>query len=203
MSQFKLRTHYPIYNEQGEPVKTLFELYTDTPSNMIQVYIPGLHRITDPSQEKEYIEKCMKVFHAEYFAEIEFRETTKKVEVINSTLAQTKIEDQRRDSFIDAMVMQTVMSGSIVYGVVYKKLAELMPKATVGTTYDPGDIVVIEDPEYKEVNGEGKLIFVQFNKTFTYNGEPVRDFVKNGRFEIDGIGAAYRLSDNIGMNNAQ
>lgn len=197
MSQFKLRTHYPIYNEQGEPVKTLFELYTDTPSNMIQVYLPGLHRITDPSQEKEYIEKCMKAFHAEYFAEIEFKETTKQVSVINSTIANINVADKRRDDFIDAMVMHTIMSGSIVYGVVYKKLAGLLPKVEVGKTYQANEIVVIEDPTHVETQGEGKLVFVQFNKEFTYNGEPVADFVTRGRLEMNGVGAAYPLSSGM------
>lgn len=197
MSQFKLRTHYPIYNEQGEPVKTLFELYTDTPSNMIQVYLPGLHRITDPSQEKEYIEKCMKAFHAEYFAEIEFKDTTKKVEVLNASFEHEKVEGKRRDELIEAIIMQTVMSGNIVYGVVYKKLAGLLPKAEVGKTYQANEIVVIEDPTHIETQGEGKLVFVQFNKEFTYNGEPVADFVTRGRLEMNGVGAAYPLSSGM------
>lgn len=197
MSQFKLRTHYPIYNEQGEPVKTLFELYTDTPSNMIQVYLPGLHRITDPSQEKEYIEKCMKAFHAEYFAEIEFKDTTKKVEVLNASFEHEKVEGKRRDELIEAIIMQTVMSGNIVYGVVYKKLAGLLPKAEVGKTYQANEIVVIEDPTHVETQGEGKLVFVQFNKEFTYNGEPVADFVTRGRLETNGVGAAYPLSSGM------
>lgn len=197
MSQFKLRTHYPIYNEQGEPVKTLFELYTDIPSNMIQVYLPGLHRITDPSQEKEYIEKCMKAFHAEYFAEIEFKDTTNKVEVLNTAFEHEKVEGKRRDELIEAIIMQTVMSGNIVYGVVYKKLSGLLPKAEVGKTYQANEIVVIEDPTHVETQGEGKLVFVQFNKEFTYNGEPVADFVTRGRLEMNGVGVAYPLSSGM------
>ena len=70
-----------------------------------------------------------------------------------------------------------------VYGVVYKKLAGLLEKAQVGKTYQANDIVVIEDPNHQEINGEGKLVFVQFNKEFTYNGEPVSDFVTKGRLE--------------------
>nr|DAM95158.1 MAG TPA: Neurotoxin magi-4, toxin, sodium channel inhibitor [Caudoviricetes sp.] len=37
MSQFKLRTHYPIYNEQGEVESTLFELFTETPNNYVTI----------------------------------------------------------------------------------------------------------------------------------------------------------------------
>lgn len=196
MSQFKIRTNYPLYNENGEVENTLFELYTDSPSNLIQVKLPGRH-VVDSNNEQKYIDECMKAFHAEYFAEIEFKETTKQVGVINSTIANIKVEDKRRDDFIDAMVMHTIMSGSIVYGVVYKKLAGLLPKAEVGNTYQANEIVVIEDPTHVETQGEGKLVFVQFNKEFTYNGEPVADFVTRGRLEMNGVGAAYPLSSGM------
>ena len=54
------------------------------------------------------------------------------------------------------------------------------------------DLIAIEDPAHVEVDGEGKRILVQLNKEFTYNGEPVSDFVRNGRLEMDGIGAAWK-----------
>lgn len=194
MSSFKIRTSYHIYDGNGNVEKTLFELYTETPTNLITVYLPGKHTINNASDESEYVKKCLLAFHKEYFSEIEFKETTKKVDELNETVEQKKFEDQRRDDFIDAMVMHTIMSGNIVYGVVYKKLAGLLYKAQVGKTYQANDIVVIEDPNHQEINGEGKLVFVQFNKEFTYNGEPLSDFVTKGRLEMDGVGAAYPLT---------
>ena len=194
MSSFKIRTHYHIYDGNGNVEKTLFELYTETPTNLITVYLPGKHTINNASDEADYVRKCLFAFHKEYFAEIEFKETTKKVDELSTEVEQKKLEDQRRDDFIYAMVLHTIMSGSIVYGVVYRKLAGLLDKAQVGKTYKSNDIVVIEDPNHQEINDEGKLVFVQFNKEFTYNGEPVSDFVKNGRLEMDGVGAAYPLT---------
>lgn len=194
MSNFKIRTSYHIYDGEGNVKNTLFELYTDRPTNLITVYLPGKHVVNDVHDESEYVKKCLMAFHKEYFSEIEFKETTKKVDELSTEVEQKKLEDQRRDDFIYAMVLHTIMSGSIVYGVVYRKLAGLLDKAQVGKTYKPNDIVVIEDPNHQEINDEGKLVFVQFNKEFTYNGEPVSDFVKNGRLEIDGVGAAYPLT---------
>lgn len=194
MSSFKIRNSYHIYDGNGTVEKTLFELYTETPTNLITVYLPGKHTINTASDEAEYVKKCLLAFHKEYFSEIEFKETTKQVDKLNEEIEQKKVEDQRRDDFINAMVMHTIMSGNIVYGVVYKKLAGLLEKAQVGKTYQANDIVVIEDPNHQEINGEGKLVFVQFNKEFTYNGEPVSDFVKNGSLEINGVGVAYPLT---------
>lgn len=194
MSSFKIRNSYHIYDGNGNVEKTLFELYTESPTNLITVYLPGKHDINNASDEADYIRKCLLAFHKEYFSEIEFKETTKKVDALNETIEQKEIEDRRRDDFIYAMVLHTIMSGSIVYGVVYRKLAGLLEKAQVGKTYHPNDIVVIEDPNHQEINDEGKLVFVQFNKEFTYNGEPVSDFVTKGRLEMDGIGVAYPLT---------
>nr|DAD62529.1 MAG TPA: Protein of unknown function (DUF1366) [Caudoviricetes sp.] len=194
MSNFKIRTSYHIYDSEGNVQKTLFELYTESPTNLITVYLPGKHVVNDAHDESEYVKKCLLAFHKEYFPEIEFKETTKKVDELSTEVEQKKLEDQRRDDFIYAMVLHTIMSGSIVYGVVYRKLAGLLDKAQVGKTYKPNDIVVIEDPNHQEINDEGKLVFVQFNKEFTYNGEPVSDFVKNGSLELNGVGVAYPLT---------
>ena len=54
------------------------------------------------------------------------------------------------------------------------------------------DLIAIEDPTHVEVDGEGKRILIQLNKEFTYNGEPVSDFARNGRLELDGTGAAWK-----------
>lgn len=194
MSSFKIRTSYHIYDGNGNVEKTLFELYTESPTNLITVYLLGKHTINNASDEAEYVKKCLLAFHKEYFPEIEFKETTKQVDKLNEEIEQKKVEDQRRDDFINAMVMHTIMSGNIVYGVVYKKLAGLLEKVQVGKTYQANDIVVIEDPNHQEINGEGTLVFVQFNKEFTYNGEPVSDFVTKGRLELDGVGVAYPLT---------
>ena len=196
MSRFRIRSSYPVYNANGVVEKTMFELYTDSPTNILTIHLEGLHNV-DSTNEQDYVKKCLVAWHKEYFAEIEFTETTKKVDELDKVMERTQQEDKHRDDFIDAMVMHTIMSGSIVYGVVYKKLAGLLPKAEVGKTYQANEIVVIEDPTHVETQGEGKLVFVQFNKEFTYNGEPVADFVTRGRLEMNGVGAAYLLSSGL------
>lgn len=196
MSRFRIRSSYPVYNANGVVEKTMFELYTDSPTNILTIHLEGLHNV-DSTNEQDYVKKCLMAWHKEYFAEIEFTETTKKVDELDKVMERTQQEDKRRDDFIDAMVMHTIMSGSIVYGVVYKKLAGLLPKAEVGKTYQANEIIVIEDPTHVETQGEGKLVFVQFNKEFTYNGEPVADFVTKGRLEMNGVGVAYPLSSGL------
>ena len=108
-------------------------------------------------------------------------------------IKQTEENAKVNQKVIHVLVLNSVMSKNIEFGTTYKELIELIPLAEVGKTYLPHDLITIEDPEYAEVNGEGKRILVQLNKEFTYNGEPVRAFVTNGSLEQNGTGVAWKF----------
>ena len=101
-------------------------------------------------------------------------------------------ETDRYGKIIHAVVLNAVAGKTIAYGTIYKELVELIPLAEVGKHYMAHDLITIEDPAHVEVNGEGKRVLVQLNREFTYNGEPVSDFARNGRLELDGTGAAWK-----------
>lgn len=101
-------------------------------------------------------------------------------------------ETDRYGKIIHAVVLNAVAGKTIAYGTNYKELVELIPLAEVGKRYLAHDLITIEDPAHVEVDGEGKRILVQLNREFTYNGEPVSDFARNGRLEMDGTGAAWK-----------
>ena len=98
----------------------------------------------------------------------------------------------RINKVVRVMAQDSIMGEKVSYGTTYKEMVELFPLAEVGKHYMPHDLITIEDPAHVEVDGEGKRILVQLNKEFTYNGEPVIDFVRNGRLEMDGTGAAWK-----------
>ena len=134
------------------------------------------------------------------------QETQAKLEQNEQKLAQTEAkqtatdeavkhnqaETDRYGKIIHAVVLNAVAGKTIAYGTNYKELVELIPLAEVGKRYMAHDLITIEDPAHVEVDGEGKRILVQLNKEFTYNGEPVSDFARNGRLELDGTGAAWK-----------
>lgn len=115
-----------------------------------------------------------------------------KITVTDQAVQHNREETDRYGKIIHAVVLNAVASKSIAYGTSYKELVELIPLAEVGKAYHAHDLVAIEDPNHIEVDGEGKRVLVQFNKEFTYNGEPVSDFARNGRLELDGTGAAWK-----------
>ena len=139
-------------------------------------------------------------------AQAKLQETQAKLEQAEQKLAQSEAkqtatdeavkhnqaETDRYGKIIHAVVLNAVAGKTIAYGTNYKELVELIPLAEIGKRYMPHDLITIEDPAHVEVDGEGKRILVQLNKEFTYNGEPVSDFARNGRLEMDGTGAAWK-----------
>ena len=139
-------------------------------------------------------------------AQAKLQETQAKLEQAEQKLAQSEAkqtatdeavkhnqaETDRYGKIIHAVVLNAVAGKTIAYGTNYKELVELIPLAEFGKHYMAHDLITIEDPAHVEVDGEGKRILVQLNKEFTYNGEPVSDFARNGRLEMDGTGAAWK-----------
>ena len=120
-------------------------------------------------------------------AQTEIRQTA-----TDEAVKHNQAETDRYGKIIHAVVLNAVAGKTIAYGTIYKELVELIPLAEVGKRYLAHDLITIEDPAHVEVDGEGKRILVQLNKEFTYNGEPVSDFARNGRLERDGYGAAWK-----------
>lgn len=139
-------------------------------------------------------------------AQVKLEETHVKLEQAEQKLAQAEVKQTATDQAVKhnqeetdrygkishALVLALVTGKVIPYGTTYKILADLIPTAEIGKRYMANDLIAIEDPAHVEVDGEGKRILVQLNKEFTYNGEPVSDFARNGRLELDGTGAAWK-----------
>ena len=125
-------------------------------------------------------------------AEQKLAETEAKQTATVQTVQKNKEEADRFGKISHALVLALVTGRVIPYGTTYKILADLIPTAEIGKRYMANDLIAIEDPAHVEVDGEGKRILVQLNKEFTYNGEPVSDFARNGRLEMDGTGAAWK-----------
>ncbi len=119
-------------------------------------------------------------------------QTEAKQTATDQEVKHNKAETDRYGKIIHAVVLNAVAGKTIAYGTNYKELVELIPLAEIGKHYLAHDLITIEDPTHVEVDGEGKRILVQLNKEFTYNGEPVSDFARNGRLEMDGTGAAWK-----------
>lgn len=125
-------------------------------------------------------------------ATLELAEAKAKQTATDEAVKHNQAETDRYGKIIHAVVLNAVAGKTIAYGTNYKELVELIPLAEIGKRYLAHDLITLEDPAHVEVDGEGKRILVQLNKEFTYNGEPVSDFVRDGRLEMNGTGAAWK-----------
>lgn len=139
-------------------------------------------------------------------AQAKLQETQAKLEQAEQKLAQAEVKQTATDQAVQqnktesdhygkvsyALVLTLITEKLLQYGTTYKVLVDLIQSAEVGKHYMPGDLITIEDPAHIEVDGEGKRVLVQLNREFTYNGEPASDFIRNGRLERDGYGAAWK-----------
>ena len=126
-------------------------------------------------------------------AEQKLAVTETKQTATEQTVQKNKEEADRFGKISHALVLALVTGKVIPYGTTYKILADLIPTAEIGKRYMANDLIAIEDPAHVEANGEGKRVLVQLNREFTYNGEPVSDFARNGRLELEGTGAAWKF----------
>ena len=125
-------------------------------------------------------------------AEQKWAQTEAKQTATDQAVKQNKTESDHYGKVSYALVLTLITEKLLQYGTAYKVLVDLIQSAEVGKHYMPGDLITIEDPEHVELDGEGKRVLVQLNREFTYNGEPASDFIRNGRLERDGYGAAWK-----------
>ena len=125
-------------------------------------------------------------------AEQKWAQTEAKQTATDQAVKQNKTESDHYGKVSYALVLTLITEKLLQYGTTYKVLVDLIQSAEVGKHYMPGDLITIEDPAHIELDGEGKRVLVQLNREFTYNGEPASDFIRDGRLERDGYGAAWK-----------
>ena len=125
-------------------------------------------------------------------AEQKLAQAEAKQTATDQAVKQNKTESDHYGKVSYALVLTLITEKLLQYGTTYKVLVDLIQSAEVGKHYMPGDLITIEDPAHVELDGEGKRVLVQLNREFTYNGEPASDFIRDGRLERDGYGAAWK-----------
>lgn len=165
----------------------------DNEATLIQAVLDHIRTELDPTSAIVQAQAKLQETQAKLQeAEQKLAETEAKQTATDQAVKHNQEETDRYGKIIHAVVLNAVAGKTIAYGTNYKELVELIPLAEVGKHYMAHDLITLEDPAHVEVDGEGKRVLVQLNREFTYNGELVSDFVRNGRLEMDGTGAAWK-----------
>lgn len=127
-------------------------------------------------------------------------QSEQKIEQSEKKIAESETKQNEQgeimnliNKVIRVIALDSIMGEKISYGTTYKELVALFPLAEIGKTYPPHGLFTIEDPNLTEINGEGKRVLIQVNHEFTYNGEPLSDFLKDGKYGQNGVGLAWKF----------
>ena len=188
----------PYIRGFGDNIKTVVEIRLSEGDR----YSTNMRELLgDRTSEPEdvLIQAVLDILKAELDPGSAIVKTQAQLEQANQKIAQNKSEQDRLsalankiDKVVRVMAQDSIMGEKLSYGTTYKELVELFPLAEVGKVYEPGAIFAVEDLSHAEINGEGKRILIQTNQVFTYNGEPVSDFARDGRLEMNGTGVAWK-----------
>ena len=164
----------------GDNIKTVVEIRLSEGNR----YSTNMRELSgDRTNESEdiLIQAVLDILKAELDPGSAIVKTQAQLEQAEQQIAQNKSEQNRLsalankiDKVVRVMAQDSIMGEKIAYGTTYKLLVELFPFAEEGKAYQPGDMFVVEDPEYVELNGEGKRILIQTNQAFTYKGESLK-----------------------------
>ena len=165
----------------------------DNEATLIQAVLDHIRTELDPTSALVQAQVKLEETHVKLEqAEQKLAQAEAKQTATDQTVKQNKTESDHYGKVSYALVLTLITEKLLQYGTTYKVLVDLIQSAEVGKHYMPGDLITIEDPAHVELDGEGKRVLVQLNREFTYNGEPASDFIRDGRLERDGYGAAWK-----------
>lgn len=187
---------YPVYDEDGKITHTDISLNaTSGGFDSFTQRVAGDHR---NKPDTEAIELAKDAYFKSEYAEKAMSESVQEIDNLKVKAKERDLKVQAQKEQLETInklvennaklthvsILNAVMSKNIIYGVIYKQYMDLLPIAKTGDTFQTDDLFVLEDPSHEEVDGEGIKILIQAQKTFTYNGESVKEFMKGGKLEL-------------------
>lgn len=187
--EYKVTNVYPRYGSDGTVVGTVVSIKQDNPYFAVMDYV-----LNGDQTSKDHDALLRQIKRQEFytnFSEFAQQEIVKEIDNANTKSDSNAEAIAKINKLTHTVILNTVMSDGVKYGVVYKQFAEQLPAATDGMKIKAQDIFTVNDPSHTEVDGEGKLVIVQANREFTYAGQPASEFTETGYFGQNGIAVSY------------
>ena len=187
--EYKVTNVYPRYGSDGAVIGTVVSIKQESPYFAVMDYV-----LNGDQTSKEHNDLLRQIKRQEFytnFSEFAQQEIVKEIDNANTKSDSNAEAIAKINKLTHTVILNTVMSDGVKYGVVYKQFAEQIPLAEEGKTIKAGDIFAIKDPNHAEVDGEGKLVIAQANHDFTYSGQPASEFTETGYFGQNGIAVSY------------
>ena len=140
--------------------------------------------VLEEFKKSEYVEMAMgeavqKVDDLEKISQ----ETAKTAKTAQAAAGLAKVSAERTQKMINLQTIHVLTTSDKVEPDIYKGMLELIEPAKKGE-YQAYDVFTIVDESHEEQAGEGNLVFVHVNETFTYDKQTLKDLESEDKVTV-------------------
>ncbi len=193
MRNWKVTGKYPQYDSTGAVASTHIIITAEDGAVIPQLIKQDLTSTNDT----EIIKATLEEFKKSEYVEIAMSEAVQKVddlEKISQETAKTaktaqtaaglaKVSAERTQRMINLQTIHVLTSGGKVEPDIYKGMLELIEPAKKGE-YQAYDVFTVVDDKHEEQAGEGNLVFVHVNDSFTYETQTLEDLESEDKVTV-------------------
>ncbi|HFG8525094.1 TPA: DUF1366 domain-containing protein [Streptococcus pyogenes] len=193
MRNWKVTGKYPQFDGTGAIASTHVIIAAEDGAVIPQLVKKDLTGTND----KDIITAVLEEFKKSEYVEIAMGEAVQKVddlEKISQETAKTaktaqtaaglaKVSAERTQKMINLQTIHMLTSGSKVEPDIYKGLLELIEPAKQGE-YQAYDVFTVVDESHEDQAGEGNLVFVHVNDSFTYEAQTLEDLESEDKVTV-------------------
>lgn len=190
---WKVTGKYPQFDSTGAVASTHVIIAAEDGAVIPQLVKKDLTGTND----KDIITAVLEEFKKSEYVEIAMGEAVQKVddlEKISQETAKTaktaqaaaglaKVSAERTQKMINLQTIHVLTTSDKVEPDIYKGMLELIEPAKKGE-YQAYDVFTIVDESHEEQAGEGNLVFVHVNETFTYDKQTLKDLESEDKVTV-------------------
>ncbi|HHK1325329.1 TPA: hypothetical protein ACQOEB_000586 [Streptococcus pyogenes] len=193
MRNWKVTGNYPQWDGTGAVIDTQVIITDDRGAVIAEKIKKDLRTANDA----EIIEAALEEFKKTAYVEIAMGEAVQKVDDLEKLSQETaktaktaqtaaglaKVSAERTQKMINLQTIHMLTSGGKIDPDIYKGLLELIEPAKQGE-YQAYDVFTVVDESHEDQAGEGNLVFVHVNDSFTYEAQTLEELESEAKVTV-------------------
>ncbi|HEQ8979157.1 TPA: DUF1366 domain-containing protein [Streptococcus pyogenes] len=193
MRNWKVTGKYPQFDSTGAVASTHVIIAAEDGAVIPQLVKKDLTGTND----KDIITAVLEEFKKSEYVEIAMGEAVQKVDDLEKLSQETaktaktaqtaaglaKVSAERTQKMINLQTIHMLTSGGKIDPDIYKGLLELIEPAKQGE-YQAYDVFTVVDESHEDQAGEGNLVFVHVNDSFTYEAQTLEELESEAKVTV-------------------
>ncbi|HER6477004.1 TPA: DUF1366 domain-containing protein [Streptococcus pyogenes] len=193
MRNWKVTGKYPQFDSTGAVASTHVIIAAEDGAVIPQLVKKDLTGTND----KDILTAVLEEFKKSEYVEIAMGEAVQKVDDLEKLSQETaktaktaqtaaglaKVSAERTQKMINLQTIHMLTSGGKIDPDIYKGLLELIEPAKQGE-YQAYDVFTVVDESHEDQAGEGNLVFVHVNDSFTYEAQTLEELESEAKVTV-------------------